>query len=314
MNDHKALRCALAWVIASLSCATAQAAGGLFRAYLASDGSDGNPCTLALPCRLLPAALAAVADGGEIWMLDSANFNTSQVNIAKSVTILAIPAAAGSVVATGGGDAINITAGNVTLRNLVVVPIPGGGGVHGIVMSGAGKLSVENGLIYNLQIGNGIRVTGAGAVRIVNTLVRDNSSGIWIQGGASADISGTRVQGNSNFGLRVNGNASGLTTTVAVSDCVMTGNAYGISAYADNATAVSRVSVIRSTMTNNQIGVRSESFLGTVVVTLGGSMVTGNDKGLSQVGAGATLESLGNNILRQNTGLDDGTITTVPPG
>src|SRR5262245_55407077 len=49
----------------------------LFRAYLASDGSDANPCTLPQPCRLLPAALAAVANGGEIWILDSAIFNTS---------------------------------------------------------------------------------------------------------------------------------------------------------------------------------------------------------------------------------------------
>jgi hypothetical protein len=31
--------------------------GQLFRTYLASDGSDANPCTLQLPCRLLPAAL-----------------------------------------------------------------------------------------------------------------------------------------------------------------------------------------------------------------------------------------------------------------
>lgn len=45
----------------------------LFRAYLAIGGSDSNPGTLPAPCRLLPAALNAVADGGEVWMLDSAN-------------------------------------------------------------------------------------------------------------------------------------------------------------------------------------------------------------------------------------------------
>jgi hypothetical protein len=64
---------------------------GLFRAYLSVHGADTNSCTLADPCRLLPAALAAVADGGEVWMLDSGNFNISQVNISKSVTILAVP-------------------------------------------------------------------------------------------------------------------------------------------------------------------------------------------------------------------------------
>ncbi len=79
---------------------TATFAGpGLFRAYLSQNGSDTNPCTLPAPCRLLPAALAAVKDGGEIWMLDSANFNVGVVDIAKSVTILAVPGALGSVVA-----------------------------------------------------------------------------------------------------------------------------------------------------------------------------------------------------------------------
>ncbi len=246
-------------------------------------------------------------------MLDSANYNASQVNIAKSVMILAIPGALGSVVATGGGDAINInTAGvNVALRNLSVTPIPGGGGVNGIVMSDGARLSVENSVIYNFSAGHGIRVSTAATVRIVNTLIRDNSFGIWLQSGATADISGTKILGNSSVGIRVNGNVGGATSTAAVTDCVMTGNGYGISAYADNATGTSRVSVTRSTFTNNLIGVRSDSFQGTVLITLGDSMVTGNGKGLSQVGAGATLESLGNNTIRQNTDLNEGTITTV---
>ena len=75
----------------------------LFRAYVASDGNDANPCTLAAPCRLLPAALTAVASGGEIWMLESANYNTATVNINKSVSILAVPGAVGSIVATARG-------------------------------------------------------------------------------------------------------------------------------------------------------------------------------------------------------------------
>src|SRR6185503_13920086 len=69
----------------------ASAHAQLFRAYLSGSGSDTNPCTLVAPCRLLPAALNAVASGGEIWMLDSANYNSSTVNITKSVSILAIP-------------------------------------------------------------------------------------------------------------------------------------------------------------------------------------------------------------------------------
>src|SRR5258706_4304709 len=81
-----------------------EASAGLFRTYLSVNGSDANACTLPSPCRLLPAALAAVNDGGEIWMLDSANFNTTTVSITKSVTILAVPGALGGVVANGAEE------------------------------------------------------------------------------------------------------------------------------------------------------------------------------------------------------------------
>ncbi len=59
-------------------------------------------------------------------MLDSANFNAAPVAITKSVTILAIPGALGSVVANGG-DAINVNApgAKVTLRNLVILNFSG---------------------------------------------------------------------------------------------------------------------------------------------------------------------------------------------
>ncbi len=123
--------------VAFLAAWTTGANAAVFRAYLSPAGNDANPCTLSAPCRLLPAALAAVQSGGEIWMLDSANYNTAPVTINKSVTILSVPGALGSVVATGG-NAINITAGGLTvvLRNLVIVPLPSAGAIDGIHMTG----------------------------------------------------------------------------------------------------------------------------------------------------------------------------------
>ena len=100
MNARTILRSALTLVAALLLSVSANAQ--LFRAYLAPTGVDTNPCTLPAPCRLLPAALNAVASGGEIWMLDSANYNTATVTIGKSVSILAVPGAVGSVIAIGG--------------------------------------------------------------------------------------------------------------------------------------------------------------------------------------------------------------------
>jgi hypothetical protein len=124
MSASKVLRGAIAVAAALLLPAAAHAQ--LFRSYLARGGNDANPCTLPDPCRLLPAALAAVADGGEVWMLDSANYNATTVNVAKSVTILAVPGALGSVVAASGPAISIATAGvKVALRNLVIVPLPG---------------------------------------------------------------------------------------------------------------------------------------------------------------------------------------------
>src|SRR5687767_14591395 len=97
-----------------------------FRAYLSAAGSDANPCTLADPCRLLPRALEAVASGGEVWILDSANYNTAAVTVTKSVSILAVPGALGSLVTTFGPAIESHTPDvSLALRNLVFVPLPG---------------------------------------------------------------------------------------------------------------------------------------------------------------------------------------------
>ncbi len=64
MSASGTLRSALA--LATVLILSTSAHAQSFRAYLASNGNDANPCSLASPCRLLPAALAAIVDGGEI--------------------------------------------------------------------------------------------------------------------------------------------------------------------------------------------------------------------------------------------------------
>src|SRR4051794_1600870 len=195
MALRKSLRIFCALTAALIFCGAAQA--GLFRAYVTSDGNDANPCTLPQPCRLLPAALSAVADGGEIWMLDSANYNTGPVNVGKSVTILAIPGAVGSVVALAG-DAIDVaTAGvKLTLRNLVIVPFPAAGAVNGVNMASGAALTLENCLVAGLPQ-SGIVVNAAASVRITDTIIRDNGAhGLWLQGGARATLTRASISAN----------------------------------------------------------------------------------------------------------------------
>ncbi len=186
----------------------------LFRAYLASDGNDANACTLPQPCRLLQRGLAAVASGGEIWLLDSANYNTATVMIDKSVSILAIPGAVGSVLAINqpsGGiapplatPAIRISAAGllVSLRNLVIVPSPGSAnGTSGVELSGGSVLGIEHSVIANMP-SHGVSVYGAGMLRITNSVVRSNGyAGVHLQAGAKAEISGTQLLGNAIAGV-----------------------------------------------------------------------------------------------------------------
>ena len=209
--------CVAALAATLLMSATANAQ--IFRAYVASDGNDANPCTLPAPCRLLPAALAAVTDGGEIWMLDSANFNTATVTVGKSVTILAVPGAVGSVLAIGG-PAISITTASpkVTLRNLVIVPLPGGGGTHGVSLQSASALVVEDCLIAN-HSGNGIDAVNGGALTVTRSTIRGNDRGVQ-SGGMRVSISDSKLIGN---GYGVFGYGNGTGTTFSISDSVVSG-------------------------------------------------------------------------------------------
>jgi hypothetical protein len=209
MHRHTVLRSAFAlFAMAFLTAAQAQ----LFRAYLASDGVDVNPCTLAQPCRLLPSALAAVADGGEIWMLDSANYNTATVNVTKSVTLLAIPGAVGSLVATAGpAISINTAGVNVTLRNLVIVPGPAGGATTGVQMLGGNSLIVDNCLVANMPIA-GINANVASAkVQVIDSVFRGNLNGLAFGSGVIASVSNTKVLGSTSVGINASGTVASVT-------------------------------------------------------------------------------------------------------
>src|SRR5688572_3471138 len=169
---------ALGLALAALSTASW---GQAFRVYLSSEGLDGNPCTVQAPCRLLPRALQTVADGGEVWILDSANYNTGPVAITKSVSIIAVPGAVGSFV-TLGGPALTVdsAAVSLSLRNLVFVPFPGAGGGEGVRMN-AGVLRVEACVFARLGTGAAIYATGtATRISVVNTDVHGGGQGFWL--------------------------------------------------------------------------------------------------------------------------------------
>jgi hypothetical protein len=338
MSHRTASIRALALFAALLICATAQAQ--LFRAYLSGEGNDANPCTLQLPCRLLPAALAAMVDGGEIWMVDSANFNTSQVNITKSVTILAVPGALGSVVATGGGNALNInTAGvKVTLRNLVIVHL--NSSVNGINFTQGAELNVVDCDIANMQNaaidagapGSKVNVTrthlrgspvhgfhayGTVMASLDSVNIRGNQYGVIVDTGAQVAISNSVSTGNSHSGLFIQVGGGG-SARVTVDNSVFTGNAaYGIAMVTYNATDVLDVSISRSTMSHNSVGLTAfKTTAGaTLVAMLSDSTVVHNSNhGIELGGNTPVIYTRNNNTVEFNVVADvfGGALTARP--
>jgi hypothetical protein len=258
---------------AAMLAATAQA--GIFRSYLSANGNDANPCTLPAPCRLLPAAIAAANDGGEIWLLDSANFNTGTATIAKSLTITAIPGALGSIVANGA-DAISINApgARVTLRNVAILNLSGAGN-RGVALVQGASLILEGSQVYGL--GTGVQATAAGAtVTIKDSTIRDNDTGVAFAGGVRAQLVNVSLLNNLTTGMTASGGArvamsgstvagggsgvvasasAGATTQVALSSSSLSGNATAVQVTVSTASDTSQVVLNNVTIAHNSSGV-----------------------------------------------------------
>lgn len=279
----------------------------VFRAYLASTGNDANACSLAAPCRLLPAALNAVASGGEIWMLDSGNFNTSLVTISKSVNILAVPGAVASLVATLGNSALAITTPGikVTLRNLVIAPVAGTSSFNGITANADMTLEVDHCLIGGMQ-GIGISFS-AGVLRVRDSIVRGNTGGgIFLASGARGVIARSTVAGNTGSGIFASNDSVAVPTTLDVLDTLVEGNLQGVVAAPNVAGATVRASVRDSRIVRNVAnGIIAQALVaGPVVLTASNNLVHGNGgNGIFASGPTTKIYASGNTVTSNLFGL-----------
>jgi hypothetical protein len=282
------------------------------RAFVASYGNDANTatnCNFADPCRGFTAALTVVDPGGELVALDAAGYGA--VTITKSVTITANPGFyAGISASTGNAVTIATAAVKVTLRGL---NINGIGATNGVLMSNGEALSIENCVISNFSSGNGVsmNVATAATLRILDTLVRDNEVGVNLGGNVTADISGSKIVGSGDVGLFVSANMASARASATVTDTLVSRNGVNVQAEEHVASALTRIVLIRSSITNGNTGIRSVFAGGPTVVLVSDSLVSGHSgAGFSQEGGGATLESFGNNTVRSNAP-DVGTVTAV---
>ena len=285
-----------------------------FRAYLASYGNDGSAgCPLVAPCRLLPAALNAVASNGEIWILDSANFNGGLVDVAKSVSILAIPGATASIVAFANFPALTVSAAGVkvSLRNLVIANNATNPGTYGVQLNANSELSVEDCVFSNIVF-DALNVN-AGKANVRNSMFRDSGSfAVSAYAGATVNISGSQLYGG--YGGVDAQNNTAATTLVNVTDTSIAGQTqFGVHAVAINGT--SKIIVTRSTISGvGSGGVQSAVYAqgsgGSGVVMLANSTIAGNFVNISQ-NSGGTVRSLGNNHIGDAGAADVGTLTPV---
>ncbi|CAH1906361.1 Right handed beta helix region [Candidatus Nitrotoga sp. HW29] len=275
------------------------------RAFVASYGSDSNSCVILSPCRTFAQAMTVVDPNGEVVVLDSAGYGS--VTLTQSVSLIAAPGIYAGIAVFPGTSGVTIAASvDVVLRGLA---INSQNGNNGILMNGSSSLSIENCVISNFSgIGqHGIFVNSAASVRITDTLVRDNDTGIQLQGGAITDISNSKFLGN-NTAILATSTTSPF-TSVTISNSIVTAGGTGIEAISSGSGS-SRISMIRSSVTNNLKGVASSATGGTAPVIFSDSMITGNVIGYFK-GTGGTLTSLINNTITDN-GSDTGPLGTTP--
>lgn len=284
------------FVLALTLCA--DLASGQVRTFVSTSGSDGNPCTKALPCRNFDAAVAAVDSGGEVVALDSGGYGPVAIN--KSVAVIA---AAGlhAAIAPTVGDAITIAAGTedrVILRNLFLNNQ--GTAASGIVNQSAAEVSIQSCSISNFT-SNGIYIvnTGDNSTVIKDSAIRASSYAIIME---FADA-GTRVTVENSFlGLNFMGIEADSPGFVSVRDTVFSGNNFGVRAVGGQMGAVkSEINLESCLLNGNGVAVVSEGMgvQGSATVRLANTMIVNNDIGLEVLSGGAIV-SFGNNMLHGN--------------
>jgi hypothetical protein len=164
------------------------------RVFVASYGSDSNPCTFGSPCKTFQQAVNVVALGGEVTAIDSAGFGP--VTISHAVTITSPAGVEAGIAAAPSGTAITINAGNNDLVSL-----------RGLTLNGSG--TANTGIVYD----------NANRVEVIDCAISNfTNAGINIGPINHADIA---VSNTTISNMTVSNSASGI-TAAAISDVIIT--------------------------------------------------------------------------------------------
>ena len=267
------LQAATICLILSASASMAQAQ--MVIRYVASAGSDANPCTRTAPCRSLQRGVDATPAGSELQVLDSAGYGPN-ITINKTITITAVGVNASIMTPSGTAITINAPGSTVVLRGLRLDGV--GTGTRGIEITAAAAVHLEHCVVERFSNGPssaGLNINTVARLYVSDCVFRSNDTGIIIGGlagtntgpFASITIEGTFMEQNANDGLlalggrttirhsRVAGNpTAGIAVVntgvqVTVDDCLISYNGDGIVSQAGPT-----VRVANSTITHNNTG------------------------------------------------------------
>lgn len=273
-----------------------------YQTFVAANGNDANPCSLALPCSTFAAAMKQTAAGGEVIVIDSGSYGP--VAITESVSIIAPSGVhAGVMVFSGDGVAVNAPEAIVILRGLTITGV---GGINGINVTSVGQLRVEGVHVSGFaSYGSfGLRFAAANGSL---TAIRSVFDGNWI-GIESAPPSGTEASivvedttlNHNAAGYRSIG--SGTTNAMITRTSASANSENGFLPIGSTADTLTLEGCVASN--NGFNGIES---LGKVV--LSNNTITGNGVGVYLIGG--TVETRGNNTVRQNGTNVRGSLTTI---
>ena len=193
--------------------------------FVSGKGSNANACSLTAPCRTFAKAISKTDLGGEVVVLNSADYGP--VTITKSISIIAPQGVYAAInVLSGNGITINAGTSTVVLKGLSII---GHGGNIGIQSNAVDTLLVANCSISGF--------TSYGIEHLApdsNLVVRDSA-----------------LQNNTEIGVRID-NTSG-TVQVAIDHTYMDFNAYGFE-LDPTSSGTANATISNSTANNDDVG------------------------------------------------------------
>ncbi|HYG79161.1 MAG TPA: right-handed parallel beta-helix repeat-containing protein [Pyrinomonadaceae bacterium] len=275
----------------------------VLRTFVASHGSDANPCSRTQPCRTFQRAHDVVQALGEVMALDSDNFG--RLNITKSVTITGEGVHAVVDVETNTQIGITIgNAGTVKLRHLTIRYLTQPVGGLGILAKNFTALHVEDCNIDGFHTGISVdNLDWSREVYVDDTVITNNGYGVYVghpdtsSVETAVTIERTRMHSNEHAGVYTIGKVK-----ATVRGSIAAGGSIGF--YVENK---AQLNLEESVSCNNATGVFVSRG---ATARVSNSTVTNNrDHGLNN--NSSTLESRRNNTVRGNGVNTVGTITYI---